>query len=446
MTRKTFAKTLLMLIPLLLLGKGALAALQPIDDDQLAEITGQALFQANSEVANGFTFYRAGLDATLDLNLNVGTLELGRTDTGVDIYAENMALGCTSNGTACVDSDSATQLKPFSLLRPYLQFAIKNDGSPTQREIVGIRLGAENVSGPLSVGMFQSFSGYLTGTANIEMLGQYDVAATCDNAHAPCPGTAQSEGLCFGCSWTPRPPTSDGSTYYEENPGSNTNNCDPNCTPAFAQPETALGVKDDHECTLGLCVAFSQMTVEYLTQSKTGLPVEASGTRLTQASIYDMQLATLVDDIVATMQVVRPDGLSGALIDLVLPLLRSSVADKFKNQLAEGLGVTDVAGDGIHDDLDAYVMPYNVANFHRVDVNSSNFGLTFQKESVQYPGFATAMPAGWAMYMPDAFTLSISDKTSVFVNNIVSSSAARDGNIIGLDPVYDNCWGQATFC
>jgi hypothetical protein len=56
------------------------------------------------------------------------------------------------------------------------------------------------------------------------------------------------------------------------------------------------------------------------------------------------------------------------------------------------------------------------------------------------------MPAGWAMHMPDAFTLDISDKTSVFVGNIATSTAARDGNIIGLDPVYDNCFGSAQFC
>lgn len=430
----------------------ALSDLQAMDDSELSHITGQALFVADKVTENGYTFYRGGLDATLDLNMNVKNLELGRTDTGVDLHAENMAFGCTWDGTNCVDSSQATGLKPFSLLRPYLQFAIKNDDDPTLREVVGIRLGAENVNGPLSIGKFKSFSGFLNATANIEMQGQYDVGVTCDNANAPCRGTAQTEGACFGCGWTPRPPTDDGSTYYEENPGQDApGDADPNND--FSQPEWTLGVNDDHECVWPACVAFSQLTVGFQTQSREGLPVTLNGKRQTQAFIEGLRLADLVDDIVHgtdttdPLEVIRPDGFSGALIDAVLPLLRDSVAQKFKNQLASGLNVTDANGDGsINDDLNAYDMPYNIANLHRVDINSSDFGLTFQKEAVQYPGFQAAMPMGWAMHLPDAFTLDISDKTSVFVGNIATSSAARDGNVIGLPPVYDNCFGNAHFC
>ena len=439
----------LLAIFLILSASPGLSAMQVMDDNELSDITGQALFVGDKVTENGYTFYRGGLDATLDLNMNVKNLELGRTDTGVDLHAENLAFGCTSDGTNCVPSGDATGLKPFSMSRPYLQFAIKNDDNPTLREIVGLRLGAENVNGPLSIGKFKSFSGFLNATANIEMQGQYDVGVTCDNASAPCRGTAQDQGCCVF--WTPRPPTNDGSTYYEENPGTDApGDADPNND--FSQPEWTLGVNDDHECVLGTCASFSNLTVEFETQSRTGLPVSLNGKRQTQAFIYDLRLADLVDDIIHgtdttnSLGIVRPDGFSGGLLDAVLPLLRGSIADKFKNQLATGLGVTDVGGNGIHDDLNAYNMPYNISNLHRVDINSSNFGLTFQKEDIQYPGFQAAMPAGWAMHMPDAFTLDISDKTSVFVGNIASSTAARDGNIIGLDPVYDNCFGSAQFC
>lgn len=449
--RKT--KRLLFTFILMMMASPVFSAMQALDDEALSGITGQALFVADKVTENGYTFYRGGLDATLDLNMNVKNLELGRTDTGVDLHAENLAFGCTSDGSGnCVDSASATALKPFSLSRPYLQFAVKNDDTSTLREIVGLRLGAENANGPLSIGKFKSFSGYLDATANITMQGQYDVGVTCDNANAPCTGTAQSEGLCFLCSWTPRPPTEDGSTYYEENPGTDApGDADPNND--FTQPEWTLGVKDDHECLSGVCVAFSQMTVAFETQERLGLPVVLNGKRKTQALIQGLRLADLVDDIVFgtdttnPLDVVRPDGLSGALINAVLPLLRDSVSQKFKDQLVNGLGITDTNGDGsINDELNAYDMPYNVSNLHQVDVNSSNFGLSFQKEAVQYPGFKAAMPSGWAMHMTDAFTLDIVDKTSVFVGNIANSTAARDGNVIGLDPVYDNCFGSAQFC
>lgn len=442
---------------LFLLSSHGIAALKAMNDDELSDVTGQALFVADKVTENGYTFYRGGIDGTLDLNMNIKNLELGRTDSGVDIHAENLSFGCTWDGTDCVDSADATGLKPFSLSRPYLQFAIKNDDNPTLREVVGLRLGAENVNGPLSIGKFKSFSGFLTASANITMQGQYDVGVTCDNAHAPCTGTAQETDCraIFGCYWLPRPPTSDGSTYYEENPTQDAPS-DANPDNNFTQPEWTLGVKDDHECVFTLtteCVSFSQLTVGFETQSRSGLPVTLNGKRKTQALIAGLRLSDLVDDIVHgtdttnPLEVIRPDGLSGFLIDAVLPLLRDSVAQKFKNQLAAGLNVSDLNGDGsINDELNSYQMPYNISNLHRVDINSSDFGLSFQKESVQYPGFQAAMPIGWGMHMPDAFTLNISDKTSVFVGNIATSSAARDGNIIGLPAVYDNCFGSAQFC
>ena len=87
-----------------------------------------------------------------------------------------------------------------------------------------------------------------------------------------------------------------------------------------------------------------------------------------------------------------------------------------------------------------------MTNVHQIDVTSDLFGLSFQKEDVQYPGYVESVKRGWAMYAPDAFTLDIAQPVTTFVSGITGSSAARDGNIVGLEPPFKNCWGSARFC
>jgi hypothetical protein len=97
-------------------------------------------------------------------------------------------------------------------------------------------------------------------------------------------------------------------------------------------------------------------------------------------------------------------------------------------------------------DNNTYQLPYNLSNVHQLDVSSSLFGLSFQKEDVRYPGYSNAVPVGWAMYAPDAFTLDISDRTTAFVSNIAGNANARNGNIVGLEAPLRNCWGSSRFC
>jgi hypothetical protein len=103
-------------------------------------------------------------------------------------------------------------------------------------------------------------------------------------------------------------------------------------------------------------------------------------------------------------------------------------------------------------------LPYNASNLHQTDVNSSAFGLSMQKQAIQYPGYLKAMPKGFALYLPDAFTLDINNPLSTrydaagnvtsqgILSNITQTSAARDGNIVSLDAAYNNCYGTLTFC
>lgn len=392
------------------------AEIIPMDDKEMAAIDGQALFMSSYETAGTYQFYKMGLDTQLDLNANIAELKLGETSTGVDLWAKNLAFGCTANAVGtCVDSASATQLRSFVLRRPFIQIATKGTNAAT-REVVGIRLGAENASGPLSIGNFLSFSGYLSATGNITMQAQgtnstNDIAVTCGTDRAGgCPGDGGSPGYNdYGLTGV-----------------------------------RSLGLNNGSACVASICASFEELTVGFGQVDRPNLPIVVNGRRQTQAFIQNAQLSSVVDSIADSLEVIRSSGLSAGLINALKGIIIGQVKTTIKTQLANDLGTT-VAN------LNTYQIPYNVENLHSAEVNSPLFGLSFQKEAgVQYPGYAVPMQEGWSMYLPNAFTLSISQPTTIFVNNI-ATGAARAGNIVqlpipGSGSVYDNCWGTSVFC
>jgi hypothetical protein len=431
----------------LLQGGQTHAVMEAMDDTDLSVVEGQAFFQTDKLVGTGsiatgttgITFYKVGLDAQLDLNMNIKELELGRTSTGVDIWGRDVAFGCTATtGTpgTCVSetgAGTATQLRPFILKRPYLQFAIANDQTAASREIVGIRLGAENVSGPLSFGQLLSFSGYLNATANFTMQGQNNMAATCGPNAGPtyCKGTGNH---------------ATGVNYMNYN-----------------APDQSLGLNNFEACggvwPIILCDEARNLLVGYGSASQNGAKVTASGSRLTQALINDVNLDALVNEIIyagadgVAMSVDASNGVSETLLDIFIGQIRPQAETNIKNQLSTGLKI-GVAGElpGCAA-LTSCDIPYNLGNMHQVTVNSSNFGLSFQKQALAYPGYTNVnatptsqtVPVGWAMYLPNAFTLNVVRPASQFTYRILQGDA-YNGNIISLPPVYDNCWGPATFC
>ena len=444
----------------------AMLGMAELEDGQLSDVTGQALFVSERIVGTGtvatgtagISFYRVGLDATLDLNMNVGTLELGRTGAGatqVDLLADNVAFGCTANASnVCVSSGSATQLKPVRLTRPYFEFAIANDGSAS-REVVGIRLGGENISGPLSFGMMHVFSGYLTATSRLTMQGMTDVAASCgtDALNGTAPYPAPQSGGCPGSFGGGLRGT--GANFFSGSVASN-NSITVNATQAqytvthllsgaYNGTRGSLGLANTEICSLSLCAEMAEVTTNFSTRSSPILAVEANGMRLTQARVLNPGLGTLVDQVADTITINQC--VAGALVcagaDWIPALIRGPAADAFKAQICSGLSISPCNNTT----LNTTPLPFNLTNFHRVEVNSSNLGLSFQRQAVRYPGYAAAatMGAGWTFYLPDAFFLNVSEPAGVFTNNI-ASGAAGQGDLVGLDPVFDNCWGTATFC
>lgn len=157
-------------------GPAQLAGMTAMDDSAMSEVTGQALFVADkigpesllgalgAGSSTDFTFYRIGLDVELALNMNISKLQLGcgGVNDGIDNTVCDIDfdyvrfMGRSGSAAGAVGSN-------FILRRPYIEFAVKNDGSATGREIAGIKIGAQAADGYVGVGRR-----YSSATANLE--------------------------------------------------------------------------------------------------------------------------------------------------------------------------------------------------------------------------------------------------------------------------------------
>lgn len=436
--------------------------LTAMDDAEMAQVSGQALFMSSHERntlgATTYDFYKMGLDTQLDLNVNIAELKLGEDATGVDLWIKNFAMGCigaTASPTTadCIVAGSGVAetgkvLKPFSLLRPFIQIAVKGDNAAT-REVVGIRLGAQNAQGPFSAGNFNSFSGYMTGTASLEMQGQGNEPTVGYKAGG---ATGCTNNMCSGVALT------HDSVFRTTSPSrwDHLNQMPLSCASTSVQNTACAGGYNFgfnnqfvDSGIFGIGADTRTLLVSFNTVNASGT-VTAAGSRLSQALVSGLNLANVVNTLGDSVNVKASTSLGTSTLNTFLPFLIGQVKTDLKNQLATGLGIV-YTGNVSDATLNAYKMPFNLENFHSTMVNSSLFGLSFQKESVQYPGYLAAMQKGWSMYLPNAFALNISAPTTLLVSNIVNSTSDTAGNITGLPAnaggrVYDNCWGASTFC
>lgn len=182
----------------ILMSVAAHARLEEIEDKVLSESFGQALFVVDKIGANAltgsmgansptdFTFYRMGLDAELAMNMNIAKMQLGcggindalTANPACDIEMDyvrfmgrNGDKAPSATGNAAVDGP-INAASDFILRRPYIELAVKNEGSATTREIVGIKIGAEMADGYVSAGR-----SYANGATNIEHGGTCNTGA-----------------------------------------------------------------------------------------------------------------------------------------------------------------------------------------------------------------------------------------------------------------------------
>lgn len=439
-------------------------AMTSLDDESLADVTGQSLLTLIKETDSSqqLDFFKLGFQAELSLNANIKSLQLGcggGNGAGkCDIDMSNLSFGCVTNASGtCItlpatpgqptgaDPNNAVNnqagLKDFVLTNPFFQFAIKGGNNASTRQVVGIRLGADKAVGPMSIGNLTSYSGYLTGLTNLNISAQTNIGVACQGGTAGCTsGAAKYSGIPYGM-------PSDGTvaTGY-------------------------LGVKDEEILNiLGLVkVRYQDMTIDTKAASSSA-NVKANGTRLTQVGISNLSLGKTVDDVVNGLTInqicATPiigsgcDVLTGPqLANSLMPVLKTGIQIYMKQQALLGLDqpvptqglfeLDSTYSTKLTDLLNAYVLPYNLNNVHQLDINSNLFGiaLTSLQEGIKYPGYTEAVGKGWSMYLQDAFTLNINDSLTTLMSNIVKNGNAKDGNITTLAPAYRNCFGSLTFC
>lgn len=156
-------KSLSMMVMLSMISTvGSAGGLVSLSDTEMSDTQGQALFNlsylapndaANLEQAragSNIGFYKLGLEAELELNLNARKLQLGCGGIngvgGCDIDVDNLSL----SGLGSTREDRASS--SAKITNPFMEFAIKNPNSASTREISGFRLSAEQVQGLLTAG------------------------------------------------------------------------------------------------------------------------------------------------------------------------------------------------------------------------------------------------------------------------------------------------------
>jgi len=155
-----------------------------LTDTELAKVDGQALlnfskdaYSYNTSSNEKVNFFKLGLEAEMQLNTNIKSLQLGcggvNGANGCDIDISNLALSglptsYDADGNPVFANDRAST--SAKITNPFIEFAIKNSDKASTREIVGFRLGAQEILGLLTTGIantqsptdgIQSFSGYM---------------------------------------------------------------------------------------------------------------------------------------------------------------------------------------------------------------------------------------------------------------------------------------------
>lgn len=425
-----------LLISLLALIAMPATAMVAMDDAELGDVVGQSgsLFLSDTirpgdltalaDDPNGgqFTFHRMGLDARLDMNLNIAKLQLGcggindALTPGCDIDIDFLSfMGINAAGDRpSPDGPDST----FQLIRPTIELAIKNESSATQREVAGIKIGAERINGALSFGQV------------------FDQALINPDSGVACNPSASTGSGVIGC------------------------NSGLNSISGFLSLEMSAGFKaratlagfigaDLNGCLGRLTPSFAECN-----SGTTPFFVEAGGTRLDVLHAAAAQLQVSDIDLGCNF----------------FNFLVCSPAQAIANAIVdEGFG--------------QLVIDTRLLHFLTIP-DTENFFLSFQREAIAWPNASKAPPAnnlpfdicnpafgqqtarcssafapkantGWWLNAPGAKLLNINPPGRIDVGNVTIGTALSlfgpEGQLVINNPKLDlqptdNCRGSAVFC
>lgn len=179
----------------------ALADMAELTESEMSDEVGQALLSMAYTAPSGlgvgasysdFGYYKLGLEAKMELNVNIRSLQLGcggRNGPGkCDIDIENLSLSGPADSKVASGPDAGMPQwtagggRPntsATLTNPFVEFAIKNEGTAATREVVGFRLSAEEILGHMSAGTVNDeVNGFSTGGGINSFSGYIKVGQT----------------------------------------------------------------------------------------------------------------------------------------------------------------------------------------------------------------------------------------------------------------------------
>lgn len=181
--------TSLLVLLALLWSTNAPAQMRAMSETELSSVSGQGLFTVSNTSLNGFDFTRISLDADVTLNANLSNLRLGQYDyaarngTGADIDIGALRFG---------RSDGLDAQRLVHISNPYFEFVYRDTATAGQREVVGMRLGFDSISGDIGL-KIASLSG--------SILINGGAAGTIDSNNDPL-GGKRWDGSCATCTVT----------------------------------------------------------------------------------------------------------------------------------------------------------------------------------------------------------------------------------------------------
>jgi hypothetical protein len=184
--RRSFLIALALAACSLLVAGSASAQMRALSDSEMSSVSGQGLFTVANSSFNGYDFTRIALDADVTLNANLANLRLGeyhygpRNGSGADLDISALRFG---------RSDAGEAQRLVQITNPYFEFVYRNTGSAGQREVIGMRLGFDGISGDIGMkiatlsGAMRIDAGAMGGIDTLKDLG----------------GGKRWDGTCAGC-------------------------------------------------------------------------------------------------------------------------------------------------------------------------------------------------------------------------------------------------------